>query len=65
VIFSDYGAAWTTGSEFINSQGWGMGYGMRLNLGIFVLRWTRSWAIDGIGNHKKNQRDYWSLGAEF
>jgi hypothetical protein len=50
---------------FEDQQGMGMGYGMRINLGIFVLRWTRAWAIEGVGTHKKSKTDYWSLGAEF
>jgi hypothetical protein len=50
---------------FEDNQGWTWGFGLRLNLGIFVLRWTRAFAIDGIGNHKKSKTHYWSLGAEF
>jgi len=48
-----------------DNQGMGIGYGLRVNLGIFVLRWTKAWPIDGIGSHKKSQTTYWSLGAEF
>ncbi|MFC1584873.1 BamA/TamA family outer membrane protein [Fibrobacterota bacterium] len=65
VIFADYGAAWTLGREFYDSQGLGMGWGMRINLGVFVLRWTRAYPVEGIGNRKKSKTDYWSLGAEF
>ena len=36
-----------------------------LNLGIFVLKYTKAWAIENVGTHKNPQRDYWSLGAEF
>ncbi len=50
---------------FKNNQGMGIGYGLRMNLGVFVLRWTRAYPIDGIGNAKKEKTDYWSLGAEF
>jgi outer membrane protein assembly factor BamA len=65
IFFADYGAAWNTGSDFESDQGLGIGYGLRINLGVLVLRWTRAKPIEGIGNHKKSQTDYWSLGAEF
>ena len=48
-----------------DNQGLALGWGWRLNLGIFVLRWTRAWPWDGIGAAKKQRTDYWSLGAEF
>ena len=63
-VFVDYGGAWSTGDAF-DEMGLGMGYGMRVNLGIFVLKYTASWAVEGIGTHRNPQRDYWSLGAEF
>ena len=63
-VFMDYGGAWSSGDPF-DVMGMGLGYGMRMNLGIFVLKYTRSWAIKGIGSHENPQRDYWSLGAEF
>lgn len=63
-VFADYGGAWSRGNAF-DEMGLGLGWGMRMNLGIFVLKYTRSWAIDGVGTHKNPQRDYWSLGAEF
>lgn len=63
-IFADYGGAWSHGNAF-DEMGLGLGWGMRMNLGIFVLKYTRSWAIEGVGSHKNPQRDYWSLGAEF
>lgn len=63
-VFADYGGAWSSGDAF-DQMGLGLGYGMRMNLGIFVLKYTRAWAIKGIGTHEKPQRDYWSLGAEF
>ncbi|MBF0433335.1 MAG: PD40 domain-containing protein [Fibrobacteria bacterium] len=65
MIFCDYGAAWTRGRDFEKNQGLAIGYGMRINLGIFVLRWTRAWPLEAVGNHEKVQTDYWSLGAEF
>ncbi len=65
VLFTDYGAAWTNGSEFKDEQGLSFGYGLRANLGIFILRWSRGIPYSGVGNHKKVTSDYWSLGAEF
>jgi outer membrane protein assembly factor BamA len=63
-VFADYGGAWSRGNAF-DEMGLGLGWGMRVNLGIFVLKYTRSWAVEGVGSHKNPQRDYWSLGAEF
>ncbi|MEO6096347.1 MAG: hypothetical protein ABIW76_11850, partial [Fibrobacteria bacterium] len=63
-VFADYGGAWSTGNAF-DEMGLALGVGMRMNLGIFVLKYTKAWAIDNVGTHKKPQRDYWSLGAEF
>jgi Tol biopolymer transport system component len=63
-VFADYGGAWSSGNAF-DEMGLGLGYGMRMNLGIFVLKYTRAWAINDVGTHKNPQRDYWSLGAEF
>jgi outer membrane protein assembly factor BamA len=66
-VFADYGGAWSRGDAY-KEMGLGLGYGMRLNLGIFVLKYTRAWAIEGVGtdkSHRNPQRDYWSLGTEF
>ncbi|MDB5048698.1 MAG: WD40-like Beta Propeller Repeat [Fibrobacteres bacterium] len=63
-VFADYGGAWSTGNAF-DQMGLGLGYGARMNLGIFVLKYTRAWAIKDVGTHDNPQRDYWSLGAEF
>jgi Tol biopolymer transport system component len=63
-VFADYGGAWSQGNAF-DQMGLGLGWGMQMNLGIFVLKYTRAWAVDGVGTHKNPQRDYWSLGAEF
>ncbi|HKP94451.1 MAG TPA: hypothetical protein VJ385_01720 [Fibrobacteria bacterium] len=63
-IFADYGGAWSSGDAF-DEMGLGLGYGMRMNLGIFVLKYTRAWAVNDVGTHRNPQRDYWSLGAEF
>jgi outer membrane protein assembly factor BamA len=63
-VFADYGGAWSSGNA-LDEMGLGLGWGMRMNLGIFVLKYTRAWAIKGVGTHENPQRDYWSLGAEF
>ncbi len=63
-VFADYGGAWSNGDPF-DEMGLALGWGMRMNLGIFVLKYTKAWAIDNVGTHKNPQRDYWSLGAEF
>jgi outer membrane protein assembly factor BamA len=63
-VFADYGGAWSSGNAF-DQMGLGLGWGMRMNLGIFVLKYTRAWAVKGVGTHTNPQRDYWSLGAEF
>ncbi len=63
-VFADYGGAWSTGNAF-DEMGLGIGYGMRMNLGIFILKYTRAWAVKDVGTHQNPQRDYWSLGSEF
>jgi outer membrane protein assembly factor BamA len=63
-VFLDYGGAWSRGNAF-DQMGMGMGWGMRMNLGVFVLKYTLGWPIDGFGNHRNPSREYWSLGAEF
>lgn len=65
VLFSDYGAAWTRGSEFTDEQGLTWGMGLRLNMGMLVLRWSRAQPFSSVGSHKKSTQHYWSLGAEF
>jgi hypothetical protein len=63
-VFADYGGAWSSGDAF-DEMGLGLGWGMRMNLGIFVLKYTEAWAINGVGTHRNPPREYWSLGAEF
>ena len=66
VLFSDYGGTWDN-QDVLHNRGWGYGWGWRLNLGVFVLRYTRAWSsqqystIDLGGDGYT----YWSLGAEF
>jgi len=71
-VFVDAGTAWT--SDRVEDQGGiGMGYGLRMNLGAFVLRWSKAWPLTqpkgAPGNlQPKNFVDgvqYWSLGADF
>ncbi len=65
-VFTDYGGAWSQGNAF-SQTGLSMGYGMRMNLGIFVLRYTTAKAIliNGFAENNRPWREYWSLGAEF
>jgi hypothetical protein len=67
-FFTDVGNAWDPQDEYRsiplpqNLYG-GIGYGLRVNLGIFVLRFDRGWKTDWhvIGS----PTTYFSLGAEF
>ncbi|MBW8888247.1 MAG: PD40 domain-containing protein [Fibrobacteres bacterium] len=54
-VFADYGGAWSAGNAF-DEMGLGLGWGMRMNLGIFVLKYTEAWAIDGVGTHRNPPR---------
>jgi Tol biopolymer transport system component len=68
-VFADIGNAWEndqerTGLPLPKKIYGGIGYGLRANLGIFVLRYDHAWKTDWtsfIGPTK----DYFSLGAEF
>ncbi|MGH8014617.1 MAG: hypothetical protein ACREBV_00305, partial [Candidatus Zixiibacteriota bacterium] len=73
-IFMDVGSAWF-GNEFkggtsagghsrLNDIKTGFGFGMRANLGIFVLRYDLAWRTDfnTIGD---KSRSYFSFGADF
>ncbi len=42
----------------------GVGFGWRLNLGSFVLKWDIAWPTD-LKQTIKGSRQYWSLGADF
>ena len=46
-------------------MGLGLGYGLRLNLGIFILKYTYAESIAGLGGYHHGPRIYWSLGSEF
>jgi Tol biopolymer transport system component len=65
VVFTDVGGTWSESSPSPwDDFAWSWGYGTRVNLGIFVLRWTRAWSeyFHKAGGHKT---DHWSLGADF
>jgi Tol biopolymer transport system component len=63
-LFADYGGAWSSGDPF-KQMGLGLGYGWRLNLGIFVLKYSRAWPVAGPVGARAGARSYWSLGSEF
>jgi hypothetical protein len=43
----------------------GMGFGMRMDLGIFLLRYDRGWPIDVGEKAYGGPINYFSLGTEF
>ncbi|MBK9576503.1 MAG: PD40 domain-containing protein [Fibrobacteres bacterium] len=71
-IFVDAGGAWTS-DRLVDQGGIGGGWGLRLNLGAFVLRWSQAWPFTepagAEGNRQPRNFDgsvqYWSLGADF
>jgi outer membrane protein assembly factor BamA len=63
-LFADYGGAWSSGNPF-GQLGLGLGYGWRLNLGVFVLKYSRAWPVAGPVGARSGARSYWSLGSEF
>ena len=63
-LFADYGGAWSSGNP-LDQMGLGLGYGLRLNLGIFILKYTYAESIAGLGGYHHGPRIYWSLGSEF
>lgn len=73
-LFMDIGSAWSPAAEwhpFTTEGGWpalrdldaGIGAGIRMNLGIAVLRLDRAWKTDF--SKIENATTYVSLGAEF
>lgn len=64
ILMADYGGAWSNNNAF-DQFGLGLGYGWRMNIGYFVLRYTKAWAIKGVGPIERGPRTYWSLGADF
>jgi Tol biopolymer transport system component len=63
-LFVDWGGAWSSGDPF-SQMGLGLGYGLRLNLGVFILKYTYAESIHGVGGYTRGPRHYWSLGSEF
>jgi len=70
--FLDGGGAWTSG-DWRDQVGLGLGYGFRMNLGAFILRWSIAWPLTSPAGNSSNPQpanpdgsfQYWSLGAEF
>ena len=67
-VFTDAGYAWYAADQkysipLPSRLLCGIGYGMRANLGIFVLRYDRGWPTDRLSTGKGVH--YFSLGAEF
>ena len=76
-LFFDMGAAWTDDKQFqmfktdkgsllpsLATPIGGFGFGMRVNLGIFLLRYDLAWRTDLTRTYGK-PKSYFSLGAEF
>ncbi|MCX7726658.1 MAG: BamA/TamA family outer membrane protein [Chitinispirillaceae bacterium] len=68
-VFADIGNVWDADStenslNLPEKLYGGFGFGMRINLGIFVLRFDRGWPTDWI-NFVGTPINYFSLGAEF
>jgi WD40 repeat protein len=64
VLFSDIGGTWED-RRFMENRGWGYGWGWRMNLGVFVLRYSKAWGVHRFSTEKPGARVYWSLGADF
>jgi outer membrane protein assembly factor BamA len=62
-LFVDAGYAWTE-QPLPPKIAAGYGFGMRANLGIFVLRYDRGWPTD-FKRLSRGPVNYFSLGAEF
>jgi len=67
-VFTDAGYAWYAAEQkysipLPSRLLCGIGYGMRANLGIFVLRYDRGWPTDWLSTGRPV--NYFSLGAEF
>ncbi|HEX9916841.1 MAG TPA: BamA/TamA family outer membrane protein [candidate division Zixibacteria bacterium] len=73
-MFCDFGAAWNQTKKFkgattkdgtrLNDIKAGVGFGARVNLGIFVLRFDSAWKTD-FNDIAAKPINYFSLGAEF
>lgn len=67
-IFSDFGYVWNSYDEFksnrMNDIKIGYGFGTRMNLGYFVLKFDWAWRADK-DIYKQHPSFYFSLNAEF
>lgn len=74
-IFSDWVKTWdesqladrTFADAMLTDQGnayWGTGYGLRMNLGIFILRWDLAFDMSE-SQRWDNRKHLWSLGLDF
>ena len=61
-LFFDIGTAWDKGSEFKESIA-GFGWGMKINMGYFLLRIDSAWDINESGYSKPQY--YFSLGTDW
>jgi outer membrane translocation and assembly module TamA len=68
-VFCDIGNAWDRADQMDNLPlpteiYGGIGWGLRVNLGIFVLRYDQAWKTDW-REYVRDMKNYVSLGAEF
>ncbi|MBN2188108.1 MAG: BamA/TamA family outer membrane protein, partial [Chitinispirillaceae bacterium] len=76
-VFADIGSAWDRsqqvhGLPLPRKVYGGVGFGCRINLGMFLLRYDRGWPLDMDAVFRTNSNpyphapvNYFSLGAEF
>jgi outer membrane protein assembly factor BamA len=69
VLFTDAGNSWEAADEHTNiplpkDLFGGIGFGVRANLGFFILRYDRAWQTDW-QNYLRSPKTYFSLGADF
>ncbi len=62
-LFLDIGTAWDDGADFNNNTVAGFGWGMKINLGYFLLRIDSAWDINDTGYSKPQY--YFSLGTDW
>ena len=69
-VFTDLGNAWDRSDEqsgipLPRKVFGGVGFGMRMDLGIFLLRYDRGWPVDVGAKSYGKPINYFSLGTEF
>lgn len=62
-VFYDAGGAWSHGNA-LDQMAWSWGYGWRVNLGVFVLRYTKAYGRY-FSYANKTEQSHISLGADF